>query len=440
MSLGRRGYQGWALLYLSRLICLVCVAVCLCLPWSAVAKPSDPNGIKLGTARLHPYLHLDSHFMFNAERAPSTPLLIDGVQTSPPVNDLFFAPVVGGELSWKNTTSTFDLKTEVSWRQYMGLESNRTTGQSGLALKLDAKGGIFQGGSFPLTLQETLERLEDPGILTSAPLRHIKNTAGFHLAAKPGGGALAITSGYDLVYDYYDRSNSGGQCAELLDNLNHRAQLDVALAFLPKTQVTLGIGGSATTYPNGASTSDTCASANTTTMLVDARLGLKSALTAKLSAKIDVGYGDSFPDSVGNLRTVVTSARLIYLLGPQSRLSLGFDRSPSATPYYQVQISNRSTLSYDQRIGDRIQVGANAIVDVVQYGSPGSTVVQANSSTNLPTTRTDISFSAQLKFSYFITPWLDVGLVNKLDGRQAPDYPLGQYIANDLMLQIGAKY
>ena len=426
--------QRWTVMLV---LCTLGVGICQ----NAHASSSAPTreGLRLGNLRLQPFFNLDTNFVYNAENSPGESV----AGAAPIVNDLSFAPVLGGKLEWQNGSTSLSLGSSLSWRQFLGIGNSQTTNQSGFVGDLDLNLLLNKGSSIPITLTARGERVEDPGFLNSQRLGHWIVTPGLNATIKPGGGALKFTTGYNFRLDSYD-SDATISCPGSLDSLGHNALLGASWSFLPKTEVVVDTNISATTYPTQG-TSD-CSNLNTDTLIMDIRAGLKSALTGKISALLQFGYGDTFglgndnSSASTNFRSIVLGGKITYLIGPTSKISLGFDRAPSATPLYQVRTSNRTTLTYNQLIAGRIDLNGTLAVDFSQYGSDDVPLNLANNPTQIPDSRDEVSVAFRLEANYRILDWLSVGLRNNFDLRNSAEYSLTNFVANATTLRVAMQY
>lgn len=372
------------------------------------------NGIKLGDARLHPFLQLDGHHILNPGR-------IDGNTDT----DFELVPRPGLELLW--LTKAVELKMGADY-QYQFYVQNSQLRSSGGHLSLAAD--INKEGSLSVGVTEVFTRATDPANqTTAAPLRHISNTAALKIEARPGGGALIFSSGYGFFIDRYDRGQGNPALVRPrdLDNYRHLPNLRVAWKFLPKTAVFINGDAIITRY----NSSDINVSSN----FILAQMGLIGNVTPKLALLAQAGYGNTLMNGNDNFSSFVGQLELSYDFTEVSKLKIGALRTVQPAALFKYMAVNRGYLGYDQAIASKILVSLHLSYDYQNFGR----------ALRPPTVqRNDSVISANVSVTYQATEWLALSIIDNLDYRKS-DYTtfVGtkvDYFYNDIFLRVAFKY
>ena len=267
----------------------------------------------------------------------------------------------------------------------------------------------------------------------------LPTTTGISLNWRPGGGALGVQTGYTFFYDRYDRSSSNSTNNPAgLDNLRHMPKLKIDWKFLPKTSVYLGAQAQFTQYPNSAPFVDpltgTTQAANEDSITIAANLGATGSITSKLSALVEVGYGDNFGGN-SDFRSVIGKTELKYALKETLKFKLGFQRSIQPVSFFGNTVSNIINSGYSQQFGGKTQLGIDFSVNLSSFGESDP----AN-----PSNRSDQTYSVGVTIDQTITEWLQISLINKLDVRKSSSSgsTIGdpEYFKNDIFLRLTARY
>jgi hypothetical protein len=415
------------------------------------------KGFRLGRARLHPLGDVDTHVVFNpSRRAPDATEADLGkfpAGTSAVISDMYFALHGGGELEVPGENNELKLELSGEGRVYTGIWRASTRNLSNFSGRLKADSLLNKTGAFTIRANDEISRGADPGTQSdNQPLAHISNDAGVSIEAKPGGGALVFTVGYNFFIDYYERTQQNQTTAPEQDNLRHSPRFKVLWKFFPKTAVFLESDLAITNFYSSPGNSGNY------NVILNAQLGANGSITPRLSAVLKVGYANTF-SSVGSFESVVGLAEASYAFNEKMKLSLGFDRSVQPTTVFQWIASSHGYARYGHLVADVVQVDLDIGFSYLQYG--------LDRPTSAP--REDFRLVGNVGVAYMILDWLSVGVFDHIEFngsnyrypappdisppqicQTTPGNPAlsgcvyrgerAEYFTNDFWIRIAAKY
>lgn len=403
------------------------------------STPGETNGIGVGDGRLHLSFELDTHHIYNPTRIPFTP--VQNPLLPEPFQDVYFTARPGFELTYPARIVALDLAGDVSWNQYAGIQQGSASpslgggGLSGLNASGDLRLVFNRDGNFTVTLVDQLRRTDQPGNQAiTTTLRHTSNDAGIILDAKPGGGALVFTLGYNFFIDIYDRSAGNALGApELLDNMRHIPRLKVAWKFLPKTALFFDSQLIYTDYPN-QSAPGTGLSGFPESYILSANVGANGAITSRLSAIIKAGYNHAFlPTSDAPSPSAL--AELSWAFSELAEISLGYSRSMQPTGVYGWFSADNVHLRYEHQLFSRLELSFALGFSYLDFGPPVAGLL-------IPDERDDILGTARFALTFFVTDWLYLALRDRLEIRHTifANNPGETSVMNDVFLTVALRY
>lgn len=383
------------------------------------AQQREPRGIRFWDGRLDPYAEIDARVARNPGRLPQTSAAL--------ANDLAFAARPGFDF----TRSSEDLEVKAGlafgYQNFFDLEDKGTSELSSFAGNLNLGVSFNRRGAYGFELQEKLERSADPANQTNrANILRWSNDVGLVVHAKPGGGALQITPGYRFAFDLFDASVSG---AQNLDNLRHQPKLRVGWRFLPKTEFFVEGDALLTNYPNAEADSGTRDSS-----VLQAMLGATGAVTARITATLQAGYGQTFTsgDPTEELQSVVGQAELRYIFSDTVRFALGYGRGVQPTPEFKWVLSDRGYFRLDGQFG-RFGVRGETSFSLFTFGQDRAGV-----------DRSDTSIAASVSVNFFALEWMSVSIVNTFELRDSSYVSQRSteedYFTNDMYIRTTLRY
>ena len=417
----------------------IVTCLCACLTSLSATVHAQPqsvgaSGVKVGKGRLHPFGDVDTHFVMNPNRSPS----------SASVNDVYMGFGAGLEYLLPSDVTDLKFKGDLAWRQYLGIDDSSTTNLSSFTSTVDGRLHLVKTRPFNVKLGDRFTRSTDPGNqFQSQTLNHNQNEASVDFIIAPGGGALSLETGYAIFFDRYDRDF---QTAPGLDSLRHRPRLKLKWKFLPKTAAYVGADAEVTRYPNdNFSFQDAGGNSqtfiNTDTNIVNAVAGVIGQVTPRFKAQLQAGYGNTVINdtNAANFQTATAQAMVGYKFSETGNITLDYTRSLRPVSGFSYISSDQLTAKFDGQFIGRLQVSAELAYEHQDYGTPR--VVSAAATP--VTSRTDHVFRGGLEISVEITRWLQVALGNKTEIRSS-DFTtvLGDasYVYNDTNLRIRVKY
>lgn len=264
----------------------------------------------------------------------------------------------------------FNLRSQLSINQFFGTgpEADTTFGALiGAKLRAGQQDSVV-GFQLDDTLVRTPATIDDLGSVAADERRFKEwaNRGQAVLTLRPGGGALEFDLGYTNELSFYDGES-------LPDSQRHGALFEAKLKFLPKTAVLFHSDISffdADLRESGDGRGTLKSSPYNIT------IGLVGQVTAKLTADLEVGFGDSltwegdFFSSVSdsNTRTVIGRAELSYDLWEASRISAGYRRQVKPVILLNNYTSDSLFARFVLGLGARLSFGLYGSYEIRGYG------------------------------------------------------------------------
>ena len=384
------------------------------------AQAPGSVGVSAGDAgRLHPYVHLDLHWVTNPGR-------LNTVNTS----DFMTAGHIGLELARPGSSTDISLNADLEYDKYWGVQNPQSANLTSIAAHGDLAALFNKDGYLTLRLYDHFTRSADPANQTiTYRLEHIYDELDLALDIRPGDGALTLTLADGAFYDYYDRSNYGINPGAL-DNFRHLPSIRAAWKFLPKTSIFIEGTGQFTYYtvPQPASTNGDI---NSTIFNADA--GITGSFTTRITSLVKVGYGTTLV-ATGGLQTFIGQIEFAYALDEASSLRLGVIRTMQPTSYFGYYTLDNGYFRWDQRITTQTTLSFDAGYNIIDYGP----VVNGPAFG-----RHDTDITGGLSLRQRFNDWFGLALIDHLDYRQSNFVTLlgnAGYFFNDVFLQIDLRY
>ncbi|MBC7793040.1 MAG: outer membrane beta-barrel protein [Clostridia bacterium] len=268
----------------------------------------------------------------------------------------------------------------------------------------------------------------------------------------------------NFFIDAYDESSQIPPA--LLNNERYTPALRAAWAFLPKTQIFVE---ASSTFANFRQTSQGFTNADS--WVYTGSAGMNGIITPKISALAKVGFtgiNTNGRSSDTNITSNTVGAQLegTWDVTPTSKFRLGGARTIEPTNVFLFSKMWKAYLRYDQLFASRFNMSLGAEYDHLIYGRPVSSVgaINGGDGATLTTSRTDDGsdtrkddvVQASIAFAYYISDFITLSLVNRVDYRMTNfeySFPTGQpapnnltsplpakYITNDVFLRLGIRY
>ncbi len=393
-------------------------------PGSARAGPGD--GLKVGDGRLHPLLELEQHYIDN----PAYALPKDARR------DLYLLGRGGFALEAPSPRLDLELKSALSWQEYLGVYGDSTEDLSDWGGELRLNATLNKDSAFVLRLSQDLVRQANPTpveadpasgveepMLTTQPRTVSTSKVGFDV--KPGGGALILTGGYGAFVDW---SSAGSR------TLRHMPELRATWKFLPKTAVTLQTSGTIAQYPFGDRFPGGVS--NPTTSSYQTYLGLIGDLTPRISVVLKAGYALVLEES-GPLSDMVGQAEASYNVSPSQSFKLGYLRLYEPASLYGYFGLNRGYARYDHQMFGTTQLAIETSYNDYDFGP--ALVAEDGSGNRIPRHRRDALLIIDGSLTHNFSTWLFAGVSNRYERRTSSSRHEG-YERDDFCVRLGLRY
>lgn len=352
---------------------------------------AEPNGLKVGEGRVHPYFDLvqsyDSAAGYFSVGQGRTPTLSGELVTH-------FRP--GFRLELANPNTLVDLSGNVDYVLYTGLVTPGSQSASRLQGEANIGAAFNKSGPVEVQLSDRLirsDRTHNPSVAVGA--LSLFNEAKLALPIRPGGGALEISPSATFSFELFDTfsaqlppgcpaSSPGCDPQALAANnyTNLGAGLEGRWRFLPKTALVLGASYDWRGYSGGQA------------QLLRATAGLAGLLSPKVTTVLRAGYSQDF---AGGAATVVGQAEVGYLMSETASLRLGYLRTLNPVAIYGVFGDDRGYLDSRFLLGGKLTLLASAAFDFLTYYSKTNP-------------RSESGLTLNLGPEYQFKPWLIGGL------------------------------
>jgi len=324
-------------------------------------------GLKSGDFTLRPYVKVEGRYdsnIFNGSTRLDT-------FTSKQLETVVGAPLVRIQpgLTLFNGTSTdvavtFDAFGDV--RLYISDNPNVTT-QNSVSGKANLAVQIAPRRTFSLTLSDYFTRDVRPlDFELDAVYIRLNNEVGAQVAFHPGPVPERRPFEMSLGYGFLVDRISGNLNNISLDSDTHRASFLTLWKFLPKTAAFLDANLRFHRYTS-PKTRESATHADSNPMRVSA--GLQGAITKKVAARAQVGYGRSFHKSADEYNMAIGQAAVTLLPASGTALSLGWQLDFDDSFFANFRSYNRIFTMVRHRIGTLIDFQVDASVYFARYGA-----------------------------------------------------------------------
>lgn len=412
----------------------------------------ESKGIKVGEGRLHPFFELDAHSIHNPGRFSSglydeAPAAFAAAGRDNPLdglrNDFYFVARPGLDYKLPSPHLELSATAYVERQQYIDNE-DFSSWQGGLGGNLH----FNKDGPFQLRASERLTRIAAPGNQTfNQRFDHWTNSTSVGVDVEPGGGALKLSADMTFWVDNYDKD--GQVPARFLNNERYTPTLRASWSFLPKTQVFVE---ATTTFANFRETQGTFANADS--LNYSAYAGLNGAITPKITTLLKVGYTGISTDTAPGLdpskNTIGTQLEFTWAASPTTKVRVGGVRQLEPIPIFVFATMWKAYTRLDQAIATRLNLSLGFEYYNLSYQRGASAT--GGSTNSADDTRVDNSIQASIAIAYYLTEFITVSLVDRVDYRDT-NYRYDQAVAgvlfpgqtagfltNDLFLRFGFRY
>ncbi|MBM4282450.1 MAG: hypothetical protein FJ137_17420 [Deltaproteobacteria bacterium] len=323
---------------------------------------------------------------------------------------------------------------------------------------VSADAEIRRGAPVSFVVGDTVSLHTDPGVVSlGSLLSRVNNQLRLGVGITPGGGSLKFRLGVTstLVHFFADESADGFVLRDgLLDTLNNTAILRADYRFLPKTGAFVALTGGWQVYPFARRSLPQA-------FPVGVRLGLQGQVLAKLSTLLAVGYDNPLVFDENGLQTgqvagLSGQAEAQWAPTPATALAIGYRRNFEPVALYQFLGQNRAYVRASQLLGVTELYGFLSW-SLLEYGEESTGVAECGSGaagqcdqlTDTPVGRVDHMVAATVRASYYVLPWLAIGLSNSLDWRvtnagtvptEGVDALNLSYLRNETLLLASVRY
>jgi hypothetical protein len=341
----------------------VALTLALSLPAKAQADAvASPNGIKLGEARLHPFLDLQLRYDSAAGFFASDPAL-PGFQSG----DFLVHVKPGLKLQLQSDDTSIDFSGSVGYVFYSGLLQPTSTGASHVQADASLSAAFNRTGSVEFQVIDHLVRSDR----TTTPIVAVGVLSLFNelrLAAPihPGGRAFEITPSAawstELFQAFSQSATVGcdpsqpGCTVTALNYTNLNANLIGRWRFLPKTAVVADVNFDNRTYHVGTPPP---------TMLLRATGGLSGLVSTKIALVLKAGYASDFSNSGG--RGLLAQAEGTYYLTETTTFRLGYQRTVQPVPVLGTFADDRGYFEARSQLAGRLNLHAAVAYDYIAY-------------------------------------------------------------------------
>lgn len=306
---------------------------------AALAQVEEPNGIKVGDGRLHPYFDLEGRYDSAVAGNPGQLKGDIAVRFRP---GLRFELLGADNVIQFNGNAEYVLYTGLLDSSGLTKKASRFQTDLGLDAAFNKSGPVeFQIGDQFIISDRTNNQVLTIGAKSTY------NNARVAVPIHPGGGALEVSPKASYAVEFFEPLILPDSVPPLSD-MNY-SNLNVGLGarwrFLPKTAIVLDGGLDYRTYFNVVGTPAT---------LMKVQAGLAGLISTKISLLLLAGYGRDFGRSAAS--TVIAQAEVGILLSDLITFKAGYLRTIQPVPLY-------GTFGDDRGYGEaRIGVGRFSLV------------------------------------------------------------------------------
>lgn len=413
---------------------------------TAQAESAGDNGIRIGNARLHPFLDFQSSYVMNPGRATSDSRQSDVALT--------FRP--GFNLQLERPSKDLFLDASVEYKHYMGIEAVGTQEYSRLnaAVGLDAR--FFKLGSSPLRIKADYAHNADPRPQAIDQRRpHDIVSTNFGVDFRPGGGALKVSLDYAPALDIYQDNRSTDPDTGLTSGIDdtaystqrHTATFKTLWKFLPKTATFIEANFDGLLYLNDTQTET--GATNIDFQVLGFYTGLTGSITEKLGLILRAGYGHSLMAETAlvgeetNPGGFLGQVDLQFRQSDNLKFTLGYNRTLGGAALYKYVFNDSIYIESKAKIARKWAMSLKGSVDLLSYGEAEAGIEDGTDA------RSDTLVRLEAVASVRVTDWFVIALVNKLElletaytmtpsGGGVAKSPT--YLFNDIFLRMSVRY
>lgn len=414
---------------IARVATTLLLAAACALPSPGYAQRAQPNGIKVGEGRLHPYFDLELRFdSASAYFVPTT-------GAAPQLGSEFithFRP--GLKLEVPGNAFALNLNGFADYVWYTGLITPGSQFASHLQGAVDLEAAFNQAGAVEVRLGDHFvrsDRSQNPAI--GLGVLSLFNEARAAVAIHPGGRALEITPGFSYSFEFFDPLTTGviPGCApgnplcdpgavDALNYTNIGFHLDGRYKFLPKTALVLDADFGLRDYQG----------ATPNTSLLSATAGISGLVSPKIALVAKAGWAQDFAGVFA--KTVVGHLEVGYAASETANFRVGYVRTLQPVAALVSFNDDRGYLSGQALLGGKLTLRGYAAVDYLTfYGSPAA-----------GGGRNDLVVSVDIGPQYQFTSWFSGAAGYLLSWRTVPSQPdnPANYTRNEGYLRLSLSY
>ena len=261
-------------------------------PWLADRKYGEGIGVRVGDLELHPGIAAEAGYDSNYFlRAPSEdPLASYRLRVTPSISLTTLGPQRrDGNGSMAPTALTFRGGAYVSYNELIAADSKHSSefsDQRHVDMGADLLLNIAPQGRVGADTYLNFVRMVQPSNDTDTENAFNRDSlrAGAGATWRPGGGLFDWRLGYELLYNYFEKTGFGG-----LNNYQNSINMRGRWRFLPRTAVLYDGSYTWITYPNPGVQNDGA--------IVRSRIGMNGLITTRLALLGMIGWAGTFYDA-----------------------------------------------------------------------------------------------------------------------------------------------
>lgn len=431
---GRAPLFGAKLIRMPRSIARALAAAVL---WSfaftamAATAPSgrEENGIRLGDARLHPFIDLELHYDSAAGYFPPNGSPPGAAPVLTPEYLAHFRPGVNLELP--SDSLQLDFRGDLDYVYFTGLLHPGSQAASRLDAGADLNLGINRKGQLGLEVGDHLSRSDrTTNAAVNVGVISFFNEARLSVPWRPGGGALEIEPQGAVAVEFFDPITdlTIPNCGDItcdpvgirgMDYYNLRGGVEARWKFLPKTAVVVEGNFDSRNYI-------TPSAANPPASLLRGMAGVQGLLTAKMAIIAKLGWAADFATSGAS--TLIAQAEANYIASEFASIKGGYLRDVQPVPSYGTYGDDRFYVNGKILLFGRLALTGDAQYDLLSFYSGSK--------------RSDQNLQLTVGPTYEITDWMQVAAMYILTYRSSSDTTLqyANYTRNEGYVRLSFTY
>lgn len=388
---------------------------------SPAAPPTyQPNGIKIGDGRLHPFFDLEGRY-------DSAVGVFGNGQVAGDIA-LRFRPGLRFDLLNENHTVNFSGSGE--YVLFTGLLSPAARDASRFQADVMLDTAFNKLGAVEFQIGDQLsrsDRTQNPAL--GVGVLSLFNNVRIAVPIHPGGRALEFTPKAAWAVELFEPllgtpvgcapTDPLCQAAQVsqLNYSNVNVGLGARWRFFPKTALVLDTNADFRTYFSGATT-------NRPATLFRAQAGLAGLITSKISVLATAGYGGEFLGT--NAHTVIVQTEVGFLPSEGTSIRLGYTRNLAPVPIFGTYSDDRGYLDARALLFQRLSLGANLAFDYISFYTGN---------------RADTILSTGANVGFAFTSWLSAALAYNLQLRASNSTTAGtSFTRHEVIARITLQY